>query len=171
MNYFARPRAASILEVVLGLPVLLVIAMGIIQLGLLQANQQPVLAAARAASLRASEIVVPNSGAVPAEVVDEVNAVLRTAEILGPAESITTIGAVRIDHSGTASPPYGASAPFMLQEGVTGCDPPPTDYPQREFVQVTVCVPVTRLTPNLLNYFGIDYSNRFSSQTALSRHE
>lgn len=160
-----RRNGSSLLEIILGLPILLILLLAVVQFGLLQSNQQALHLASRQAALVAAELPLPQSGPVPTEVVDAVNVVLREHGVLGSNETILTLGGVRIDHSADA--PVGS----WLESGVNPVDPPPTTYPPREFVQVTVSVEATRLAPNTLAFFGIDYSGRYASQTSLFRHE
>lgn len=165
----AKRRAASLLEIILGLPLLLILLLAVVQFGMLQSNQQVLHMASRQAALVAAELAFEPTGPVPAQVVDAVNLVLRENGVLGEEESVLAWGGIRVDHSVAAS--SEDTLPFVLESGENPAPPPLTDYPRQPFVQVTVTIEATRLAPNTLKVFGIDFENRYVSQTSLYQHE
>lgn len=166
-----RPNrdGVSLLEIILGLPILLILLLAVVQFGLLQSNQQALHLASRQAGLVAAELALPSGGSVPNEVVEVVNVVLREHGVLSPTEDVRAFGGVRIDHSVDATD--DDSIPFVLKSGEHAASPPPTIYPPTPYVQVTVSLEATRLTPNTLTFFGINFAGRYASQTSLFPHE
>ena len=157
-----RRRAASLLEIILGLPLLLMVLFAVAQFGLLQSNQQSLKMASRAGALVAAELNVVPGEPMPGEVLDAVNEVLRQSGLIGSSEFIELIGGVQLNHN--------LAGGDVLVAGM-GCNPPAIPYPDRPYVQVTVCLEATRLAPNTLSILGINFSNRFVSMSSLHRHE
>ena len=74
---------------------------------------------------------------------------------------------VTLEHNVGVSP-----GPVTLSSGTCDCDPPATALPpRREYVRVTVCVPLTELTPDLLNMFGVDLSGCIVQHSTTFRYE
>jgi len=162
-----RRVASTLLEVILVLPLLLILLCAVAQFGLFQSNQQSLEVASRAGGLVAAELPLNNTGPVPQDVLDAVTQTLRASRILGATENIEDVGSVRLDHN------YNGPIPAIatLESGVVTCDRADVDFPRRRMVMVSVCIEATRLTPNCLAYFGVDFSNRFVSSFALYRIE
>ncbi len=157
-----RRRAASLLEIILGLPVILIVLFAVAQFGLLQSNQQSLKMASRAGALAASELNILPGDPLPAEVLEAVNQVLQKTGLIGTGEQIDAVGGVQLNHNIN-----GGDVAFAGM----ACDPPVTTYPSRTYVQVTVCLEATRLAPNTMSILGINFSNRYVSMTSLYRHE
>ena len=163
-------RGIVTIEIILTLPIFIIAVMAIVELGLLVSNEQIVEMSSRAGTQVASELAtIPSSGSVPVSVQAAV------------ARELAQIGAtnyhVRLEHNINFSGAPGATmASVVLTTVTTGgppnCPPPPTIAlaPNRRYVRVTVCVYSTALTPNLLNNFGVNLSNRVSDQTTLRRY-
>ncbi|WDI40800.1 TadE/TadG family type IV pilus assembly protein [Bremerella sp. P1] len=166
----SKRRAASLLEIIIGLPIVLILLLAVVQFGLLQSNQQTLKMASRAGALVAAELVIDGTETEPdASIVDAINEVLQKGGILSPAESITDIGEVQLNYI-----VYDFDNEDAIDDVIyfdAGCDPPPTTYPDYYYVQVTICIPATRLTPNVMACFGVDYSGRDAIMTSLYRHE
>ncbi|MEW4456205.1 TadE/TadG family type IV pilus assembly protein [Bremerella sp. JC817] len=165
-----KRRAASLLEIILGLPVLLILLFAVVQFGLLQANQQTLKMASRAGALAATELVInPSDTDPPPEVLAAINEVLQESGLIDSGETIQGVGAVHLRYL-VYDNGAGMDVAGIASVG-TGCDPPTPPTLTAQFVQVTVCLPATRLTPNTMAPFGVDFSSRYVSETSLFRHE
>ncbi|MBA2117894.1 TadE/TadG family type IV pilus assembly protein [Bremerella alba] len=166
----SKRRAASLLEIIIGLPIVLVLLLAVVQFGLLQSNQQTLKMASRAGAMVAAELVIDGTENNPHEaIVDAIDEVLRHGGILAFDESIETVGRVQLNYS-----VYDPSTMTVLKSELfftERCDPPATIYPNYHYVQVTICIPTTRLAPNAMACFGVDYSGRDVMMTSLFRHE
>lgn len=166
----SKRRAASLLEIIIGLPIVLILLLAVVQFGLLQSNQQTLKMASRAGALVAAELVIDGSESEPdASIVDAIDEVLRHGGILDFNESIDTVGDVQLNYV-VYNP--GMMGPIDDEISLnSGCDPPATIYPDYYYVQVTICIPATRLAPNAMACFGVDFSGRDAIMTSLYRHE
>jgi len=165
-----RRHGATLLEVILVLPIVLIAILAIVEFGLLFANLQQLEMATRAGALESVETSLPPSGSVPAEVLDVINNSLRTSKILGPTETIEEVGGVWIQHSYNANPDSNSASSYTLTAGTPDGSVTTTDA-DRPYVHITVSLPTTRLAPNVLRQLGIDLQDRVSSQSMLLRHE
>lgn len=165
-----RRRGATLLEVILVLPIVLIAVLAIVEFGLLFSNSQQLEMAARAGGLASVETSLLSSGTVPQSVVDVIDESLRASKILGPGETIEDVGGVRIQHSFGAEPNSSPLPNYTLTAGEP-TDPVMFEVPTRPYVHITVSLPTTRLAPNVLLQFGIDLQDRVSSQSKLFRHE
>ena len=162
----SRRRGVVTLEIILVLPIFLIVLMAIVEFGLLFSNEQMVESASRAGTQVASRLLVfPASGAVPAEVE---TAVSRELAKIG-----VTNYRIRMEHNIDLAAPLLTMAPVVLTTttagGPTSVPSPPAIAlsPNRPYVRVTVYVWTTHLTPNLLDMYGVDLSNRVSNQTKI----
>lgn len=172
----SKRRAASLLEIIIGLPIVLILLLAVVQFGLLQSNQQTLKMASRAGALVAAELAIDGTETEPdASIVDAIDEVLRHGGILDFSETIETVGDVQLNYV-----VYDFDNEDAIDDVIylnAGCDPPPVDgyvdypYPNYYYVQVTICIPATRLTPNTMACFGVDYSGRNAVMTSLYRHE
>lgn len=170
----SKRRAASLLEIIIGLPIVLILLLAVVQFGLLQSNQQTLKMASRAGALVAAELDINGSETQPdADIIEAIDEVLRHGGILDFNESIASVGRVQLNYSvsyfdGTNTNLHMGEI-FIPSQG--RCDPPPTIYPNYHYVQVTICLPATRLAPNAMACFGVDFSGRDAIMTSLYRHE
>ena len=163
-------RALTTIEIILALPIFLLAVLAIVEFGLLFSNEQTVEMACRAGSQVASKRpTLPVVGGVPAEVND---AVARELAQIGVSDFV-----VRLEHNINFAGGSGATMAPVVLTTVTGSGPaaspnPPVISlsPNRRYVQITVGVYSTSLTPNVLNSYGLDLSQRVSSQTTTFRY-
>jgi len=163
-----RRHGATLLEVILVLPIVLIAVLAIVEFGLLLANAQQLEMAARAGALESVETNLPPSGPIPPEVLEVITESLRASKILGPSETIQGVGGVRIQHSFDNDP--NNTTDYTLTAGSLN-DSVTVFPPNRTYVHITVSLPTTRLAPNVLRQLGIDLQDRVSSQSKLMRHE
>ena len=163
-------RAVVVLELILALPPLLLVVMAIVEFGILFSNEQVVEMASRSGTQVASELTpLPVSGAVPAQIS---NAVATELARIG-----VTRYCIRLEHNANpAAPPATLATPVVLQ---TTFGTGPTTTPAVPavsvtsgvpYVQVTVVVFTTDLTPNLMTNYCLDLTGRVSAQTKLRRY-
>lgn len=157
-----RRSAVTVVETIIWLPVLLIVLLSIVEFGSIMLGISQVEAAARFAAAYAADDPNGNlmndstmaSAADAMEIRGEVDEVLETAGF-GTA---ATQG-VRFRENVGESPGDGSTA-------VDGtCDPDPLPMPN-DSVRVTVCVPLTSVSPDLLSSFGFSLSGRFIEATA-----
>ena len=67
-------RGGVVLELILGLPLLVIPLLAVVEYAVLMSNQQQVEMATRAGALTATQLVLPASGSVPTEVLDAIAA-------------------------------------------------------------------------------------------------
>ena len=166
----SKRRGASLLEFIIGLPIVLILLLAVMQFGLLQTNQQTLKMASRAGALVAANMEIDGTESVPdPEIVNAIDEVLFRGGILSSGESIVDVGEVQLNYN--VYDPVAESAISDEIYFVSPCDPPTTTYPNYHYVQVTICLPAQRLTPNALACFGVDYTGRNVVMTSLFRHE
>jgi len=165
-----KRRAASLLEIIIGLPIVLILLLAVMQFGLLQSNQQTLKMASRAGALVAAELPIDGTETEPdAAILSAVNEVLIHGGLLSSDETIESVGDVQLDY---VVYDYDNQVPIKWTAPPDApCNPPATVEPNYYYVQVTICIPATRLAPNTLAYFGIDFSSRDAIMTSLYRHE
>ncbi|MHC2070606.1 TadE/TadG family type IV pilus assembly protein [Bremerella sp. T1] len=165
----SKRRAASLLEIILGLPVVLILLFAVAQFGLLQSNQQTLKMASRAGALAAVELDINSGGPINPEIVNAVNEVLRRSGLIGEMENIAAVGDVQLDYF--VYDEVNDTSISGTKVANVGCPPPDTTEPSFYYVQVTVCLPADRLAPNAMACFGGDFSGRNVIMTSLFRHE
>lgn len=166
----SKRRAASLLEIIIGLPIVLILLLAVFQFGLLQSNQQTLKMASRAGALEAANIEIDGTEVVPhPEIINAIDEVLFRGGILSSGETITSVGDVQLKYSVYDSA-NAVNIADVIPNGST-CNPPATTYPNYYYVQVTICIPAQRLTPNVMACFGVDYTGRNAIMTSLYRHE
>jgi Flp pilus assembly protein TadG len=147
----ARRRGALLsVELVLVLPILVMMTIAVVQFGLLFANLQQVSLASRVGVGVAAES--PNltgtmdGDPVPLEVREAVSQQLSSSGI--------DWCRIRLEHN------VDGPTEVLVSEQNGGCDCgpqmtlPDAPYDDEQYVRITVCVPLTELTPNALTYFG-----------------
>ena len=158
----ARRRGAVTLELILTVPIWLILLWAIVEWGQIFSNEQHVALAARVGAEEASQTSgLASATAVPANVVAAITQQLDSSNI--------SWCKVILEHN--------LNGPLEdLEESSGGscdCDPPSTDLlpTNREYVRVTVCVPLTELACNLLGVFGFDISGCIVQHSATFRYE
>ena len=172
-------RGGVVIELILGLPLLVIPLLAVVEYAVLMSNQQQVEMAARAGALTGAQLVLPSSGSVPTEVLDAIAAELTHVGI--DLNARITDGTIRVEleHnylSSGADPELDPSA--TLASGTLTCPSsaaPPAPDPDlssfgRSYVRLRLCVRSDLLTPNLLSAYCIDMSERVTSQTKAYRH-
>jgi Flp pilus assembly protein TadG len=170
-----KKSGAVVLEVLLALPVILIALLAVIEFGLLWSNMQGVEMAARSGTQVATRYpLLPNAGAVPADVVNAV------------ADELARIGVtdyrIQLTHN-VAYTPNPSIGPVVTLDSTVGTgltsvpsQPAVSLVPNRMYVRVTVYVNTvggttpTGLTPNLLKVFGVDLANRVSQASEVRRY-
>jgi Flp pilus assembly protein TadG len=152
-------RGAAALELILALPIWLIALLALIEFGQILSNQQQLALASRVGAEEASQTPgLDLAGSVPLNVLVAVNQQLASSGISGCK--------VILEHN-IASP-----SPVTLSDGTCDCDPPVTPLPpRRDYVRVTVCVPLAELAPNLLSMFGFDISECIAQHSTTFRYE
>lgn len=165
----ADRRGSITLELIIMLPVWLIVMGAVVQFGLLIGNRQQMALAARVGAEEASKTVGLNltddGELVPANVVTKVEQQLQSSGI----EQCK----VTLEHNLVGSPP--PTTPITLTTGECNCPTlgVSTTWPPASgrYVRVTVYVPATELTPNILKFFGFDISELYIRNAATFRHE
>lgn len=150
---------AVIVELILAMPILFISLLVVAEFGMVMANLKQVALASREGAKIAAEtagLSPANTAATAAAIRSAVDDRLESAKF-GPS---ATVG-VRLDHTvggggsaadGTCPSPAGPALPS-------------------DAVRVTVCVELTKLTPNLLAAFGFDISSSTVEQTTTLDYE
>jgi len=150
---------AVTLELILTVPIWLILLWAIVEWGQILSNEQHVALAARVGAEEASQTANLDAAAsVPTNVLIAVTQQLGSSNI--------SWSKVIIEHNLNGSLEE-------LSEGPGDCDPPSTSLlpTNREYVRVTVCVPLTELACNLLGPFGFDISGCTIQHSATFRYE
>ncbi len=161
------PKGAVVLELILMFPIWLIFLLAIIEFGQILSNQQQVALASRVGAEEASQtamLPLSDGHPIPENVLQAINGQL----------SISGISPCRVilEHNVVPSPPSAYPTPVTLSWGSCNCDPPPDALPLlRHSIRLTVCVPLSDLTPDLLGMFGFDISNRTLQHTTTFRYE
>lgn len=165
-----RRRGAVLLELILTLPVWLILIMAVVEFGMILVNQQQVALASRVGAEKASETagLSTNSGdPLPDPVLYAVQHQL--------GSTCLDYCSVILEHNVVPPPPPPITTPVVLQSPASptcDCDPPTTALPTYgRYVRVTVCVPLTKLAPNLLSFVGFDISGCVIHHSTTFRHE
>jgi Flp pilus assembly protein TadG len=146
-------RGAVILELIVAIPILVIALLVVVQFGLIMANLKQVALASREGAKIAAE-----------------TAGLSTATTAAAAVAIRSAVDARLESAGFGS---AASQGVTLRHNVGGggvatdgtCSDPTTPTLPAGSVRVTICVELTKLTPNLLQTFGFDISSDVVEQT------
>ena len=161
----ARRQGSVTLEMIITLPVWLIVMGAVVQFGLLIGNRQQVALAARVGAEEASRTadldLTSDNGPVPSNIVTKVEQQLQSSGI--------SQCKVTVEHNLAGDPP------ITLSSGTCDCPTfgnsatwPPASG---SYVRVTVYVPATELTPNILKFFGFDISERYIRNATTFRHE
>ena len=172
-------QGGVVLELILGLPLLVILLLAVVEYAVLMANQQQVEMATRAGALVATSLDLPASGNVPSDVLDAIAAEL--ANIGVDLHAGIGDGSIKVllEHNYTVTGPVpDLDPPGMLVSGSLVCPdmtsplPPDPDSSSfgRIYVRLSVCIRSDLLTPNLLSSYCIDMSERVTSQTKTYRH-
>jgi hypothetical protein len=157
-------RGAVTLELIIMLPVWLIAMGAIVQFGLLIGLRQQVALASRVGAEEASRtasLSLTDNDPVPDNVVDVVEQQLLSSGIKQCA--------IMLEHNlDDAAITLRSGTPDCPTIGTSDDWPPPGNY---YYVRVTVCVPATELTPNLLKFFGFDISQHVIRNATTFRHE
>lgn len=164
-----RARGAVTLELILTLPIWLILLLGLVEFGLILTNQQQVALAARVGAEEASQTTLLSTidgDPVPPNVLGAVAQQLAGSR-MSPCKVI-------LEHNVVPDSPPIISLPVTLSSstGACDCDAPAIPLPpRRRYTRVTVFVPLTEVTPNLLRLFGFDISEELLHHTATFRYE
>jgi len=153
-----RRQGSVILELLLGLPVLIIAVLAAIQFGMLFANLQTVAVASRAGSREAARTpALAAAVSIPAEVTMAVRRQLASENIADCR--------IILEHN--------LNGPTVsLTDGFCNCSPPATPLPgSARVVRVTVCAEAGQLTPSLLAFFGFDISSEIARESAVFQYE
>ena len=133
-----------VIELLLSLPIWLIGLLAVVEFGNLFSNLQQVALASRVGADVASRTsALPNSGSISSSILSAINDQLSAANIT-PSEVILehNLGGTYVKLVEGASSLSGPSQQTLPSVGT--------------YVRVTVCVPATQLTPNVLRSFGFD---------------
>ena len=162
-----RRRANAAIELVLILPILLIMALGMIQFGIFFMNMQLLASASRVGAIAASEapsLPAVNGGSIPNSVLDPIEQQLQSSGMIHCQ--------VRLEHN------VSGSQVSLVNSAPGACECQPIDnlttpLPPGKYVRVTVCAPLSELMPNSLGYFGYDISGAENTahSTSVFRYE
>lgn len=148
-----RRRAVAVLELVLVIPILILPVLAIVRFGLYYANLQQVTLASRIGAEEAAETenlssLSPGSDSVPGNVRDAIGHQLATAGIKKYR--------VRLEHRGKINTVVLSASQGGWDEEVS-CGPSAnlSEPLLREYVRLTICVPVSELVPRYTDVFGL----------------
>ena len=167
----------AVYELILVLPLLILPLLAVVVYGVLMANRQPLEMAARDGALIASHLDLPTTAGnvVPVEVENVIASALQ--EIGIDVTTALTDGTltIRLEHNVDSATGGILDPPVVLEEGTLICPapnlaPPSVTATDRGYVRLTVCVRSDLLTPNLMQTYYIDMSQRVTAQTKTLRH-
>ena len=159
-----RRRGVFIAELLLTMPAFVVFLFAIVEFGFLFANLQLVSMASRVGADASADATLPTvpPHSFPSAVLTPVQQHLNSAGI----DTIT----IRLEHN------VGGSVAVLTHGTWTAsCQPneelddPPVSG--EAYVRVSVCVPMSELTANLLELFGFDITDRQVSYTTVQRYQ
>ena len=160
-------HGAVTLELILTLPIWLIFLLAVIEFGQILANQQQVALASRVGVEEASQtadLPLRDGRPVPDNVIDAIDQQLASSGI--------SACRVILEHNVVPTAPSGITTPVTASSGTCRHDPPAAELPPaRQYVRVTVAVPLTELTPDLLGVFGLDISEKTLQHTTTFRYE
>lgn len=159
---------AVTLEFILALPVLLIMLLAVVQFGMFFSGLQQVSLASRVGAEAAAETDLSASETgdpIPPAILAAINAQLGSSAISSCK--------IFLEHN------LDGATEDELQEPLSSgcaCTPPATSLPLDAVngvysVRVTVCVPMTELTPNCLELLGFDISARWAQCSTTFRYE
>jgi Flp pilus assembly protein TadG len=158
--YQRRSRRAGVtLELILGLPVLVIVLLIVVELGLIMGNSKHVAAASREGAKLAAEAATLNPGNTAAVTAMIRVAIDRRLASAGLGNAATRGVTLRHTVGGGGSATSGS------------CPDPVVPVLPNDAVRVTVCVEMTRLSPNLLSIFGFDLTGRVVRSTTTYDYE
>ncbi len=133
-----------VLELLLSLPVWLIGLLAVVEFGNLFSNLQQVALASRVgAEVAARTSSPPQGGSIPSSILSAIDDQLAAANIT-PSEVV-------LEHN------VGGTYVKLVDGTSSFAGPPQQTLPAvGTYVRVTVCVPATQLTPNVLRSFGFD---------------
>ena len=177
-TYPQARHGGVVLELILGLPLLVILLLAVVEYAVLMANQQQVEMATRAGALVATSLDLPASGTVPSDVLDAIAAELANIGVDLQTGINDGLIKVELEHNYTVTGPVPDLDSGMLESGSLVCPdmdaplPPDPDISSfgRIYVRLSVCIRSDLLTPNLLSAYCIDMSERVTSQTKTYRH-
>lgn len=144
-----KPRRGGIVvEMILVLVVLLVVTIGVVQFGEFLAQSEQVALAARVGGLEASQTMnLPTTnGPVPSDIIAAIEHQLESSSI--------DWCSIRVEHN---MRPDGGPIELLSQAN-PDCECAIHDFlaapPNRSYVRVTVCVPLSEVMPQQLSFFG-----------------
>ncbi len=150
-----RAVAAVTLELILALPILFIALLAVVEFGAVMANLQAVAAASREGGRFAARQGTLNAGTA-SSIRTLVDNRLQTAGF----GSTASTGVVLVHNIGATT---------TLTDGV--CPAPTSPALPATSVRVRVCVPLTRLAPDLLNPFGFSLTSKTVQQDATFDYE
>lgn len=150
-------RGVSTLELIIGLPILIILLLAIVEFGLIMSKLQQVALASRTGAAVAAQQSSFNVAAIK----NQVDRQLATAGIMAPSCEVLLQHNVEVGSPTTLSSGSGTcsctspSTPALPSSSVVpdGC------------VRVTVCIALSALTPDLLNTLGLSLSGKVVQQT------
>lgn len=162
-------RGLIVLELVIVLPVILIFLAAAIEFGLIICGIQQVEMASRAgAKIAAEDATLGTAVALPAAVKSAVDRVLASGAI-GVNDGSGNACNILLRHN---VPP--TTTPLISQSPFTcPCNSPTSNLPASPpyYVRVTVCVELSKLTPNLLGTFGFSTANKYVECTTTNPYE
>lgn len=158
---------AVTLEFIIALPVLLIMLLAVVQFGMFFSGLQQVSLASRVGAEAAAETNLTgltSADSIPGPILTAINAQL--------GSSASSACKVYLEHN------VDGSEEELQEPSGSGCacTPPVTGLPLDAAngvysVRVTVCVPMTELTPNCLELLGFDISARWTQCSTTFRYE
>jgi hypothetical protein len=172
-------RGGVLLELILSLPLLVILLLAVVEYAVLMSNQQHLEMAARAGGLISTTLELPETGAVPNEVLDVI--AVELANIGIDLQAGIDDGSIRVElehNYDTNGPVPDLDPSARLVSGTLDCPPPNSPAAPdpdasvygRSYIRLSVCVRSDLLTPNLLSAYCIDMSERVTSKTKTYRH-
>lgn len=165
---------AVTLEFIIALPVLLIMLLAVVQFGMFFSGLQQVSLASRVGAEVAAQTDLSASGTgapIPPAILNAINAQLGSSGV--------SACKIYLEHNlgHTIGEPDESDEELEWPSGSDcACTPPATGLPLDAAhlvysVRVTVCVPMTELTPNCLELLGFDISARWTQCSTTFRYE
>jgi len=163
-----RIRANAAIELLFGLPILIIMTIACVQFGMFFMNAQLLAVGSRTGALEASQVVslsgTMTGDPIPAEILHAIDQHLMSSGL--------TRSYVRLEHNINGMPQ-------VLTDGVaSGCTGEPktvlsSPLPPGHYVRLTISAPLEQMMPNALNAFGIDISGpkKTMASTTIMRYE
>jgi hypothetical protein len=163
-------RGAIVVELIIALPVMAIFLAAVVEFGLILVGVQQVALASRTGAKVAAESAGLNVGggspAVATSVKSAVDRVLAAGGI-GVAGGTGNSCTVQLRHN------VPGDAGLYTAGGSCPCNSPTSNTPASPpfYVRVTVCVELSKLSPNLLNTFGFSTANKYVEHTTTYPYE